>query len=231
MERIPNPELDRIILNHLSDLYKLKEKRDKIHLSTLVSCLTRSFFDRMQDIEPTDRELMLFSLGFALQDVLTPQEATLPVFWKDGVVFSPDFFLPYGKEYCEIKTTRASLKKNKIALPEAWVEYIMGGCYIRDILQYQLSSLHILGSYNPPFPELYSETLVFTQEELQSNWDRLMERKVVFEKALADNQPPTPFQFCKEWECKNCRHKIQCEALTMLAQIEERKNEADTNSK
>ncbi len=215
MERKPNAELDRLILDHLSNKYQLKQKREGIHLSTLVYCLTRSFFDQLAPVEPTDEELMLWALGYGLQDVLTPANAETPTYEKDGIVFRPDFVLPLEFGYCELKTTRASLKKNKESLPETWIEYIMGGCYMQGVTEYQLSSLHLMGSYAPPFPELYSETLVFEVEELQDNWERIVNRRDIYQLSLATNQPPTPFTFNKDWECKNCRYKLQCEAMVM----------------
>jgi hypothetical protein len=172
------------------------------------------------DLEPTDREIMLFAIGLGLQDILTPKQAVVPVFEKGGVIFSPDFMFPIGNIYCELKTTRASLKKNLVSLPEVWVEYIMGGCFLRETNTYELSGLYILGSYAPPFPEIYSETLVFDDDEIYENWERLMERKVVYEKALETNQPPTPFKYCKKWECDHCRYSLQCNALDLMYQKE-----------
>lgn len=221
MERTANPELDRMMINHLVKLYKLKTKRTGIHLSTLVYCLTRSFFDHVTPIEPTDKEVMLFALGLGLQDILTPQQAEAPVFEQDGVTFSPDFYLPFNNKYVELKTTRTSLKKNKEKLPETWLEYIMGGCYMRKVTTYELSGLYMFGSYSPPFPELYSETLRFEPAEIALNWQRLMKRKKVYEQAIKDNIPPTIFTYCKDWECKYCRHRLECEALVAIANKED----------
>ncbi len=220
MKRLPNPALDRLILNHLVEKYKLKQPREEIHLSTLIYCLTRSFFDQIAPVEPTDEEVMLWALGYGLQDVLTPAAATTPIFEEDGIIFRPDMVFELGNFLVELKTTRQSLKRAKEALPETWIEYIMGGCHIRNINQYELSGLYMMGSYAPPFPEIYSETLIFEQEELDDNWSYILGRKKVYETALALNEPPTPFMYCKEWECRNCRYKLQCDALTMLAKEE-----------
>lgn len=226
MQRVANPEMDRLILDHLVDLYKLKSKREGIHLSTLVYCLTRGFFDQVAPVEPTDEEVMLFSLGLGLQDVLTPKGAEAPVYIKDGITFSPDMAFLIRSDtgadgkYVELKTTRMSLSRSMESLPETWVEYIMGGCYIRDINSYELVGLYMLGNYKPPFPIIYSETLVFTDEELESNWNRLLDRKAIYVEALENNKPPVPSLFCKGWECKNCRYKLQCDAMKMLAEQE-----------
>lgn len=222
MQRVANPEMDRFILDHLASLYKLKDKREGIHLSSLVYCITRSFFDQVAPVEPTDEEVMLFALGLGLQDVLTPKEAIVPVYEKDGITFSPDFMLKLGDQgqFAEIKTTRMSLKKALESLPETWIEYIMGGCFIREVTRYELCGLFMLGSYAPPFPVIYSETLIFEPTELRDNWDYILGRKRVYEEALANNQPPQPFSYCKNWECSRCRYKLQCSAIQMITDKE-----------
>lgn len=214
MQRVKNPELDRLILNHLSDLYGLKTKRTGIHLSTLIYCLTKAFFEEMSPTEPTDREVMLFSLGLGLQDVLTPKQATTPVYEKDGITFSPDFVFNLGSSYVELKTTRMSISKE--SFPETWIEYIMGGCFIRKVNQYELAVLYMMGNYKPPFPQMQSETLVFEENELKSNWDYLLLRKKVYGEALKAKQPPQPFLHNKTWECENCRYHMQCDAIALV---------------
>lgn len=212
MEKVDNPELTRLILDHLADLYNIKRQRQGIHLSTLVYCITRAYFDFKIFLEPTDEEVMLFSLGYGLQDILTPKDAEAPVIEQDGIIFSPDFVLKVGEaRVAELKTTRMSTKRD---FPETWLQYIMGGCFITQVKTYNLSVLHMLGNYAPPFPQLRSYTLKFTEDELLDNWSYLQERKAVLEGALEDNLPPKPFQYCKEWECKNCRYKMHCDALS-----------------
>lgn len=216
MQKIDNPEMSRLILDHLADLYQIKEKREGIHLSTLVYCLTRSFFDQLSPVEPTDMEVMLFSLGYGLQDVLTPKGAEINTYQKAGITFRPDFQLAVGNTTAELKTTRMSSGKEDF--PETWLEYIKGGCHMLGIKEYKLSVLHMLGNYKPPFPEIKSYTLVFTDEELEDNWNYLMSRKSVYVDALKSNHPPVPFTYCKDWECKNCRYKLQCDAIKMVTE-------------
>ncbi len=215
MERIPNPELERLVLNHLAKLYNIKEKREGIHLSTLVYCLTRSFFDQAAPIEPTDDEVLLFALGYGLQDVLTPKEAEAPLYECEGITYRPDMVLKLGEqELGEIKTTRMSTNTLATSLPDTWIEYMMGGCYMRGKTSYNLIELPMMGNYKPPFPKILAETLVFTQEEIDSNWEYIKARQEVYLDAIAKNIPPEPYQHCKEWECKYCRYKLMCEAIS-----------------
>ena len=219
MERIENPELNRKILNHLADLYKIKEKREGIHLSTLVGCLTRSYLDSQQVIEPTDEEVMFFAVGYGLQDVMTPKDATTPVYEKDGITYRPDmiFKVAGGENLVEIKTTRMSYKRLVDELSESWVEYIQGGCYIRSVTTYDLSVLLIIPAI------IHSETLKFTTEELLGNWGYILTRRDVYKEALEAKEVPTPYEHCKDWECKNCRYKLMCETITIHNRAEEGK--------
>ena len=203
--------MEQYALTHLSDLYNIRQQRQGIHLSTVIYCLTRAYFDFTQYIQPTEEEVMLFALGYGLQDVLTPQEAEAPVFEKDGITYSPDFMLKMDDTYFEIKTTRMSMDKGY--LPDTWIEYIMGGCYIRDITEYELVVLYMMGNWKPPFPKIYAETLKFDQEEILENWYNIIGRRDVLLHDLDAKRPPTPTLWCKEWECKYCRYKIVCDAI------------------
>ena len=223
MKRLPNPELDRLILNHLADKYQLYQFRQpgEFHLSSGVYCTTKAFWEATTPVIPTDEELMLFAVGLGLQDMLTPKQATTPTFVKDGIIFRPDFMLKlYKDEYHELKTTRMSMKRILEGLPDTWVQYIAGGCYIRGVTTYQLSTLLLMGNWAPPFPKIYSETLVFEQDELLGNWANILTRKIVYDEAIEKSQPPTPFKYNAEWECKNCCYKMNCDAIILITKKE-----------
>ncbi len=178
-----------------------------------------SFFDVKGAMEPTDQEVMLFALGLGLQDVLTPDDAETPVHELEGITVSPDFVIKMRDIQCELKTVRASMKKHEEeGLPELWIEYIMGTCYMTGVTTYNLSVLYILGNYSPPFPQQRSETLIFDEKELQDNWLNIIERRDIYLDFLGKNIPPTPYKYCKSWECKYCRHKMTCQVLTQFEQ-------------
>ena len=73
MEKIEAPELEQAIIDHLAGLYSIHVKREGLHLSSLIGCLTKSFFNEVNYTRPTNEETMLFALGYGLQDVLTPE--------------------------------------------------------------------------------------------------------------------------------------------------------------
>lgn len=217
MIRAKNPELAQRVLDHLAAKYKLKEVRQGIHLSTLVYCLTKSFLGQVAPIEPTTEEVMLFALGLGLQDVLTPPDASTPIYEAAGIQYSPDFQLKILEDTCELKTTRSSLTRYDFQvggeLPDTWMEYIKGGCYILGTNEYKLVVLYMLGNYKPSFPLIDAETLTFSDDELEENWNYLLGRQAVYMRSLAENIPPQPRSYCKDWECKYCRYRTTCDAI------------------
>lgn len=229
MNRVDNMELKRKILAHLADLYKIKEVRETGHLSSYISCRTKSFLDHQGTTEPTDEEVLLFSLGYGLQDVLTPKDATAPVIEKHGITYRPDMIL--SNRLNEIKTTRKSAKYHFLddSLPVTWVDYMLGGCYMAGTNEYDLIILYMMGNYSPPFPDIYAETIYFEHKEIESNWRKIMANKAVLDKAIADGVPPEPFKNCYDWECKLCRYKLVCQSLarTSEAKLGEEQLEED----
>ncbi len=224
MKRVDNPELQRKILDHLAGLYKIKEVREPNHLSSYVTCRTKTFFDQKQAIEPTDEEVMLFALGYGLQDVLTPKDSTAKVYNLSGITYRPDMSFEVTKaeiELLELKTTRKSAKNHYIdeALPATWLSYMKGGCMIAGVERYDLAVLYMMGNYSPPFPQIYCDTLFFEKQELLDNWDIILANKRILDDALDKGVPPSPFHNCYDWECTYCRYKLMCEMLCKAMNI------------
>lgn len=219
MRRVDNPELKRKILDHLANLYKIKEVRESNHLSSYITCRTKSFLDQKQTTEPTDEEVMLFALGYGLQDVLTPKDASAPVIERSGIIYSPDMIL--SGRLNEIKTTRKSAKYHYMddSLPVTWIDYMAGGCYMMDRTEYDLIILYMMGDYSPPFPQVYAETVQFERNELEANWQMILEHKAVLDEAIATGVPPEPFKHCYLWECKYCRYSLVCQTISQSTEI------------
>ena len=196
MRRLDNPELKRKVLDHLADLYNIREVREPNHLSSFVYCRTKSFLDHKQATEPSDEEVLLFALGYGLQDVLTPRDAEAPLVEKHGITYRPDMILSSRQN--EIKTTRKSAKNHFIDdyLPQTWLDYMMGGCYMMEKTEYDLIILYMMGDYSPPFPQIYAETIQFTHTEIADNWQKILAHKLVLDNALEVGVPPEPFKNC-----------------------------------
>ena len=216
MRRIPNPELDRIILDTLAVRYKLLEKREGIHLSSLVYCLTKGYFDLTSPIEPTDTELLLFATGYGLQEVMFPSETVL--YTHEGIIYRPDGTLQVSRQdmqtLIEIKSTRAGVKKYQEGnLPETWLKYMMGGCKIRGLTSYDLGVIYLS---ERPVARIISETVYFEQEEIDNNWKWLTDRRDIYQRAIDAETAPTPYTTANEWMCNSCRYSTVCSALVMI---------------
>ncbi len=215
MKRIDNPELKRKILDHLADLYKIREVRESNHLSSYVACRTKSFFDAKGTTEPTEEEVMLFALGYGLQDVLTPKSIEPVVYRKEGVIYRPDLPMIWTGNLGEIKTTRKSAKYHYMedSLPLTWIDYMAAGCYLTDTVKYDLAILYMMGNYSPPFPQIYAETIQFSADEIDKNWWKILDQKMVLDFALTSGNPPESYKNCYDFECKYCRYKLICETI------------------
>ena len=170
MRRVDNPELKRKVLDHLADLYGIREVREPNHLSSYVYCRTKGFLDQKAASQSNDEEVMLFALGYALQDVLTPKDANAPLVEKHGIMYRPDMILSSRQN--EIKTTRRSAKNHYMDeyLPQTWLDYMMGGCYMMETNEYDLIVLYMMGNYC-----LAPDTLVLRAD---LNWEFLGNIKV-----------------------------------------------------
>ena len=209
MEIISNPQIRREILETLRFRYLESTKESRapgIHLTQLVYCLTRSFYNVIKPLPPNDMEIMLFSLGFGLENILLRENSRVKAGEKDGIHYSPDF-IPLSGGLAELKTTRASEGK---LFPETWLEQILGYMYAERLEYYDLVVLHLLGNYKPPFPSIVGYRITPTADELVRNWDRLTMRRDVLVKAFVAGEAPAPGKWCKDWEPKYCRYGFKC---------------------
>jgi hypothetical protein len=235
MEIVENNELSRIMLDHIADMYGIKTKREGVHVSTLLYCLKKQQMDNGAEetrLVPTDQEVMLFALGWGLQDVMTPKSAETPTLVKDGITYRPDFVFALKDWVCELKTTRMSSTKGLMRqFPEGWVKYMKAGCLITERNTYDLTVLYILGNYKPPFPEIKSYRFTFTEEELRDNWTWILERKAIYDYAMSTGTIKLPpYTFNEAWECKNCRYALICDAESKALKLEKKIDENNDTS-
>ena len=217
MKRVLNPELDRIILDALAARYKLLEKREGLHLSTLNYCLTKGYLDLTSPIDPTDTEVLLFATGYGLQEIMFPATEDKH-FEKDGIVYRPDGVLQVrtqdAEQLVEIKSTRAGVKRYQEGdLPETWITYMKGGCYIRSTKSYSLSVIYLA---ERPTAKIISETVYFDDDEIEENWRWIIQRRDLYKAALETDTVPLPFTTAPTWMCENCRYKTICDALLLV---------------
>jgi hypothetical protein len=219
----PNPVLAREVLELLKAEY-ITPREEYPHVTELIYCLTRSYDSRFNPLPPTDEEIMLWSLGFGLERVLLKRLERPETQCRDGIYYSVDYLTLLGSQ-AELKTTRTSTKTHdKKGLPETWLEQIMFYCYAEGKSYFDLLSLHMLGNYSPPFPQMKGRRLIPTPEELLANRDYLCQRRDWYLLHILLGVRPEPFKWCKGWECNYgpCRYKLRCD----VARDEELRNNA-----
>ena len=178
-----------------------------IHLTELIYCLTCAYWDKIMPMPFTKQQALTMALGIGLERVLIPEGKRAAASTCEGIEYSPDFWFR-GDMPSELKTTRMGMKKTIMReFPDTWRQQIMGYCYAEKKLEYGLGVVHLMGNYKPPFPDILGVKFIFTQQELQENWDYLMWRKLVYIQGFADQYPPTPTKWCQDWECQYCRYR------------------------
>src|SRR3970040_1897685 len=149
------------------------------HLTELIYCLTKSFYQRFAPLSATTQESLIFTMGVGLEQVLLRPHKQHQSGELDGIHYEADF-LDYRDDVGELKSTRLSSKKGPEDFPEAWKQQLLG--YMKPLgkTEATLAVFHALGNYRPPFPDLKVWHGVATQEEIDSNWQWLQDRKAVY---------------------------------------------------
>ena len=186
------------------------------HLTELLYCLTRSWYDRYDPLEITDREKMLFSIGFGLERVFLrdPGDGEPVSEVVDGVSMTEDYISLTSDEGVDLKTTRmyATLDGTpKMGWPENWLKQFMAYARKRGQLTYNVAIVYL------GMPALVCGTFVWTQEELDANWSYILNRSVIYNSYAGTDLVPPPFTFNASWECETktskCRYLERCRAV------------------
>lgn len=207
-----NPNMKEWVLERLRVEYS--SPRPFPHATELIYCLTRSYYDRLDPLLPTEREMLMFSVGFGMERLLLRGAGVKPL-KLDDVNLSPDFLMVNGDQgYGELKTTRQKPPPAGSApeLSEGWLKQIMCYCWATKTVSYNLAVLHIIQ------PELRAWELGFEVGELEENWQWMMDRKQEYVGWVGMVTPPTAFKYNMEWECGYCRYKTRCD----VAKIQDR---------
>lgn len=208
-EILEDPSLREAIIGIFIQEYNLANPRDGMHVSDLIYCLTRSYWNKVDPLPATDTDLLRFSIGLGLERVFVQFEATRPteLFEEDGIVLSPDFILQ--GVHSELKTTRFSPGK----WADTWLRQIAAYCYATDQILYNLLVLHIIQ------PALKAYRVLFTQEELEENWGEILARREILQGALDTQVPPLAFTYNEPWECNGCKYKLRCDLSASLLRL------------
>lgn len=211
MNRVHNLHLEEKVLQDIATKFNLNTPRtyEEIHLSDLIYCLTKGYLGRQgTSVRCSKDEVLSFSTGLALEQILRPINSETPLVTYCGITYRPDFML--ATNLGELKSTRAGIKKHLDRLPDSWIRYQLGGCKIMGTTTYDLVTILVA---ERPRPVLYAETIEYTQEEIDKNWQEMEGRLKVFKNSLLTDTMPAPRKYNASWECNGCRYLLICDAL------------------
>lgn len=236
MEIIEAPLFRQQLLDYIAK--KQFRERTGVHQGDLVYCLNKTARAKMNPVELTDEELLIFSLGFATQNYLTGKDDDEPEIEVDGIKVTLDALTQGGIEGSKSVKKRLSVQKpyvpweckatyqssNKpIEDNIHWLRQCMAQCYVTGTTVAYLSRFQLMGNWSWIFsrdpeikaaskrPTLGAWYLKFTQKELDANWAWLKERKVLFEAILETGKYlPKVIALAsgQTWECKYCKCQL-----------------------
>lgn len=201
MKITERPDLQAKLVRDLQE--KNVKDRSDIHLSDLDGCLRKAFYRRTARIEPTEKQLMMYFLGWAVQhEAVGDDEMECKL---DGIAMSFDSVAM--SPFVEFKTTRQSLKNFKAEDHAQWMQRIKAYARAGGEQSALLAVVFLNGDYKPPLPLLRVYALEFTEEELAVNWQVVLEKRDILVKYLGENCPP-PYEEARyeEWECETCEN-------------------------
>lgn len=160
---------------------------------------------------------MIFWMGHAAQYFLAP---TRPEDAKkvelDGITMTADFadcnFAGYPVGLAEMKSTRKSQRNFHPRESKHYLTQIMGYCKGLGVTKAELIMYFIHGDYSerPPSPTLDCWTCEFTQQEIDANWEHILQSRDILDAALKSATPPAELRMLGAWECDHCECEDFC---------------------
>jgi len=223
MEIIEDREFRQELLQKI-ERREFKE-RTGVHGSDLIYCLNKQALRKLNPLDVSDSELLLFSLGWSTQRWLTGQDEDEPEKEVDGIIVTCDAL--YETKPWELKCTFQSSNK-PIAENVHWIRQIMAQCYITGTKVAYLSRLEVMGNWKSIFgkkeekklpenrkPTLHAYRLEFSTSELLANWLWLKARRSLYLKVLESGELLPRVQALasgQEWECGWCNYYgVECQ--------------------
>ena len=189
----------------------IKEDRSGLSVTSLLYCLTKAYYDKQAGGTKPDRKtLLFFTTGLALETVILDgvmqghQKPTAGEF--EGIAFHTDSFDPVtGVD--EFKSTRKKMTDIPIGddLGVEWHRQFKAYCKMHDVTTGRFIVLQVI------YPELYAFDCEYTQEEIDENWNYILERKETYLEYEEKDERPPPFTTNQDWECRNCTYKMICD--------------------
>jgi hypothetical protein len=222
-----DPAARRKHLDLLLAKYMDEDRTQEIHLMELYHCLTKGWYDKHDALPLTEKEILMFSVGFAFEQVyLRNEDKPNPPPKRElfGIHMSPDHEAYPGREE-DFKTTamwKGDDGSPRRGWPAAWLyQFSMYG-----LSQVLPADTDVNSDWESLVPEdifydvaiLYLNaardfeviTLKFTKDEVLQAAYTALDRKAIYERYT--DTPPEPFKFNEDYECEHCRYLLRCRA-------------------
>jgi len=212
-----NPQLGDQMLALIAEDMKLDKPLP--HVTELIYCLTRSWYDRFDYIPLAPKEVVLFSIGVELGKGLLRKHRQEVDGVLDGIHWSIDFMDAEKQPHSpspsmidrlgELKSTRMSPKKQPADFPVTWTKQLLAYMKAND----SLTAIYTVIYVQPAILKTWEVTA--TQQEVDANWEWMLARKETYMDFIGQGQAPTPFQYNEDWECRHCRYRLVCDAAVL----------------
>ena len=230
MQVNPDPILQAAAVQALRDEYGMDQRRPGVHQSALSYCLTKAFFDETDPEPPSEKEVVLFSIGFGLERVIFDRGHETPLV-IDDIHLSLDDILKFGGGV-DLKSTRMAAKGRKgtdgFEFPDGWKRQFAAYVYGLNRLARERGEpetftfgaivIHLVTA------EVTAWRIVFEPHELEENWSWYQTRYDQHLSMRAANDPQ-PFMWNEEWECgigtsHPCRYLTRCSLTASIKELE-----------
>ena|SRR3990167_1761743 len=210
----------------LQEMYQAMFDPDRIQPSVtgMIYCLTKTYWNNTltaTGLPPASRRtLLLMATGLGLEKVMLSgrQNATLGV--TDGISWHTDHVGSSKDDFIEFKSTRISTKRAD-PLSKGWKKQILAYFKAENLTSGKVVLLHILGpdGGGAPFPDIRAYDIQSTQDEVDTNWQWILNRASIYAEAISTQTPPTPFVYNMDWECKECVWLEVCKSNSKLPSL------------
>lgn len=216
----PDPDSRASLLHELRRM--LGGRREGKHLSDLLFCMRKTFFDILDPLPRTDRELLLFAAGIAHGELFEAAEKAFgyksqhtvvrPVF-GGSLIHTLDAIL--GDRVDEIKTTRKGrgrmTRGEQVKLEMPWALEQHGGYMIAVQVErsdFPKESKGRLIVFHLIEPDLAVWSVTWSPEEMRELKAMLDSRSSQLDAYVAAKRPPPGPRY--PWECGGCRYSPRC---------------------
>jgi hypothetical protein len=211
MQVTEDPQLKQQVVAALRTEFGMDSHRPGMHQSELSYCLTKAYWERTAPMPPTETEVTLWSIGFALERVIFVGQQQPEPLVLDGVTLSLDSLSLFGPVDLKSTRMRANGRKGEggFQVPDRWKKQMAAYTYALIMLglatepSFGIVVMHLVE------PKITAWQLTWEMHELAEHWAWLMDRSNQLENMLATQQP-MPYQSNESWECEHCRYSLMC---------------------